>query len=130
MASYKLVVFSDSTEEGNEGEYNDWYTNQHLADVVDVPGFVSAQRFKIKTLVMGEFKNKYMAIYNIESDDPQKVMDAMMARRGNRPDGDQRGARQPIIAIARCSRRSRRKSWRRPTHRPATATQRTNRGWA
>src|SRR5258707_9947097 len=82
MASYKLVVFSDSTEDDNEDEYNDWYTNQHLADVVDVPGFVSAQRFKIKTLVMGEFKNKYMAIYNIESDDPQKVMDAMMARRG------------------------------------------------
>jgi hypothetical protein len=82
MASYKLVVFSDSTEEGNEGEYNDWYTNQHLDDVVAVPGFVSAQRFKLKTMVMGEFKNKYMAIYNIESDDPQKVMDAMMARRG------------------------------------------------
>ena len=82
MASYKLVVFSDSTEGGNEDEYNDWYTNQHLADVVDVPGFVSAQRFKIKQLVMGGFKNKYMAIYNIESDDPQKVMDAMMARRG------------------------------------------------
>jgi len=82
MASYKLVVFSDSTEDDNEDAYNDWYTNQHLADVVDVPGFVSAQRFKVKQLVMGEFKNKYMAIYNIESDDPQKVMDAMMARRG------------------------------------------------
>jgi hypothetical protein len=82
MASYKLVVFSDSTEEGNEGEYNDWYTNQHLKDVVAVPGFVSAQRFKLKQLVMGGFKNKYMAIYNIESDDPQKVMDAMMERRG------------------------------------------------
>jgi len=82
MASYKLVVFSDSTEAGNEDEYNDWYTNQHLDDVVAVPGFVSAQRFKLKTLVMGEFKTKYMAIYNIESDDPQKVMDAMMARRG------------------------------------------------
>jgi hypothetical protein len=82
MASYKLVVFSDSTEADNEAEYNDWYNNVHLADVVAVPGFVSAQRFKLKTLVMGEFKNKYMAIYNIEADDPQKVMDAMMARRG------------------------------------------------
>ena len=81
MAKFKLVVLTEP-KAGREDEYNDWYTNQHLADVVDVPGFVSAQRFKIKTLVMGEFKNKYMAIYNIESDDPQKVMDAMMARRG------------------------------------------------
>lgn len=77
-----MFVQSSPSSPDREDEYNDWYTNQHLADVVDVPGFVSAQRFKIKQLVMGEFKNKYMAIYNIESDDPQKVMDAMMARRG------------------------------------------------
>ena len=81
MASYKLVVFSDAVE-GREEEYNDWYTNTHLDDVVAVPGFVSAQRYKLRTIVMGEFKHRYMAIYNIESDDPDKVIEEMMCRRG------------------------------------------------
>jgi hypothetical protein len=81
MASYKLIVLSDGVD-GRDAEYNDWYTNQHLADVVAVPGFVSAQRFKMRELTMGEFKNKYLAIYNIETDDPDKVMAEMMSRRG------------------------------------------------
>lgn len=76
MSKYKLVVFTDPVE-GREDEYNDWYNNQHLSDVVAIPGFGSAQRFKLKQLRDGQFRHRYLAIYDIESDDYGKVMEAL-----------------------------------------------------
>jgi hypothetical protein len=81
MGKYKLIVLSDAVA-GREDEYNEWYSKQHLSDVIAVPGFVSAQRFKMQALVMGEFKNKYLAIYDIDTDEPQSTIDDLMLRWG------------------------------------------------
>jgi hypothetical protein len=81
MAKFKLVVMTDP-KAGREDEYNDWYTNQHLADVVAVPGFRSAQRFKLNDGMGFEHRNRYLAIYEIESDDPQEALAEMFRRRG------------------------------------------------
>jgi hypothetical protein len=81
MANYKLVVFSDPIE-GREQEYNDWYNEQHLQDVVAVSGFVAAQRFKLKELTDGTFRHRYLAIYDIKAEDPQKVMQELKNRAG------------------------------------------------
>ena len=45
MAQRALFVFTDPVE-GKEEEYNDWYNNVHLAEVCQVEGFLSAQRFE------------------------------------------------------------------------------------
>ncbi len=37
MPHYAYVVHSNPVA-GREDEYNDWYSNRHLADVVAVPG--------------------------------------------------------------------------------------------
>lgn len=81
MAHYKLVVFSDPIE-GREQEYNDWYNKQHLQDVVAVPGFVAAQRFRLKELTGGTFRHRYLAIYDIEAEDSKKVMEELQSRAG------------------------------------------------
>jgi hypothetical protein len=81
MAKFKLVVLT-GPKAGREDEYNDWYTNQHLADVVAVPGFRSAQRFKLNDAMGFEHRNRYLAIYEIESDDPQEALAEMFRRRG------------------------------------------------
>ena len=81
MAHYKLVVLSNPTE-GKEDEYNDWYTNQHLGDVVAIPGYVSAQRFKLRHPMGFEHTHQYLAIYEVETDDPDAAIAALQARRG------------------------------------------------
>ncbi|TAL01538.1 MAG: hypothetical protein EPO08_09760 [Rhodospirillaceae bacterium] len=81
LAKYRLVVMTDATD-GLEDEYNDWYTRQHLGDVIAVPGFKSAQRFKLRSLTLGKFTNKYMAIYNIDADDPEKLVEDLIALQG------------------------------------------------
>ena len=38
MGNYTMVVFT-SPVEGREDDYNDWYDNQHLGDVIAAAGF-------------------------------------------------------------------------------------------
>ena len=47
MAKYTFVVMSNPTTPAQEAEYNEWYNKTHIADVLNVPGFVAAQRFKL-----------------------------------------------------------------------------------
>ena len=80
MRRFKLVVLSNA-KDGREDEYNQWYNNRHLADVVAVPGFSSAQRFKLRDDMGFPHRHQYLAIYEIESDDPQAVIGELMRRR-------------------------------------------------
>ena len=77
MAKHILVVLSNAVE-GREEEYNDWYTNTHLRDILALPGFVSAQRFKLSDeQLRKKGPHKYLAIYEIDGEDPKKALDAL-----------------------------------------------------
>ena len=78
MGRYKLVVLSDATAD-REDEYNRWYSDEHLSDVVAVPGFTSAIRLKLHTVVGGEFKNRYLALYEMTDDDPAVTLELLQA---------------------------------------------------
>lgn len=81
MGKFKIVVLTNPTA-GQEDEYNDWYTNRHLRDVVAIPGIRSAQRFKLMDAMGFEHRHRYLAIYEIESDDPHAVIQELLSRRG------------------------------------------------
>jgi hypothetical protein len=71
------VVLSNPAP-GREEEYNRWYSDRHLAEVVSVPGFVSARRFKVvDPSAEGAPQQSYMALYNIKSDDPEGLIDSL-----------------------------------------------------
>ncbi|MSO90603.1 MAG: hypothetical protein EXR01_03305 [Acetobacteraceae bacterium] len=83
MAKHVFVVFTNPVA-GKDSTYNDWYTNQHLPDVLNVPGFVSAQRFKLSDTqrAAGPFPWQYMALYQIETDDLKKTLATLGERSG------------------------------------------------
>jgi hypothetical protein len=58
-------VVKSKPVEGREAEFNDWYDNHHVPDVLAVPGFVAAQRFRADAAAPG---HPYLAIYEIEGD--------------------------------------------------------------
>jgi hypothetical protein len=65
-----LMVLSNPSE-GSDDAYNDWYTNTHLDEVVSIPGFVSARRYKVTDAQIDGFPESahtYLAIYEIEGD--------------------------------------------------------------
>jgi len=74
VKEHSLVVLSNAAP-GQEEAYNRWYSERHLADVTAVPGFVSAQRFKVlDPSAEGAPKQRYMAIYNIKTEDPEALI--------------------------------------------------------
>ena len=83
MATHYFMVLTDPVA-GQEAEYNSWYDDRHLDDVLAVDGFVSAQRFRLSRQAMpsGVPASQYLAIYEIETDDVDATLAALMARLG------------------------------------------------
>jgi hypothetical protein len=77
MARHTYVVFTNPIE-GRDDDFNDWYDNTHLNDVLQVEGFVAAQRFKLaETDPPQKFPHRYLALYEVESDDLGKAAQAL-----------------------------------------------------
>ena len=80
MRRFKMLVFSQPFP-GREDEFDEWYTGRHLDDICALTGFTSAQRFTVHSVAMGTALNKYLAIYDVETDDPDWVIENMFAHR-------------------------------------------------
>lgn len=80
MKQYCFVVLSNPVA-GREREYNEWYDSKHLADVLAVPGFVAARRF---TAAQPDKKpsHRYLALYEIETDDLNRTLKELYSRAG------------------------------------------------
>ena len=74
MEKRLLVVESNCKDPVREKEFNDWYDQTHIPDIFETPCFVKASRYQLTKPAEG--KGKYLAIYEIQSDD----MDADMAK--------------------------------------------------
>ena len=74
MGKWLLVVESNCKDQAREKEFNDWYNRTHLPDIFETPCFVKASRYELVKPVEG--KGKYIAVYEIQSDD----LDADMAK--------------------------------------------------
>jgi hypothetical protein len=78
MGKHLLLVFSNPTE-GKEDEYNTWYDNIHLGEVLELDGIVKAQRFAVADVMPGVTDHKYVAVYDLDTDDPGGVVKALGA---------------------------------------------------
>jgi hypothetical protein len=65
-----IMVVESGPAEGREDEYNDWYTNTHIPEILTkVPGFTSATRYRVAHPDQPGSKARYLAIYELEADD-------------------------------------------------------------
>ena len=82
-ARYKLVVMTRPVA-GREQEYNDWYQNMHLHDLVTIHGVQSARRFRLSRSVIPDPEPlPYLAIYDVETDDIDKTLEELRGRAGS-----------------------------------------------
>ncbi len=68
MAKYLLFAFSDCKDKSKEKEFNDWYDNMHIPDMLEVQGMISATRWMSAEDREGQSR-KYLAMYELETDD-------------------------------------------------------------
>ncbi len=74
MVKWLLVVGSNCADAARETEFNEWYDKTHLPDVLQTPGFIGATRYENTEPSEGEAK--FLATYEIETDDIDKFMKA------------------------------------------------------
>lgn len=69
VPKYTFLVLTNAADSQDEA-FNAWYDNTHIPDVLRVPGFVAAQRFKLAdTTPPQAFGHRYLALYELETDD-------------------------------------------------------------
>ena len=68
MARYVWMVTA-AAKLGREAEFNAFYDEQHVPDVLKSPGFISCRR--LQALEEPALAGHYVALYDIEADDPQ-----------------------------------------------------------
>ena len=79
------MMQSGPTDPSREDEYNDWYANTHIPDMLAGPGFVSARRYRrVDQTATASQPSAYLAIYELEADD---LAGPLAARRERRAQG-------------------------------------------
>jgi hypothetical protein len=82
MASLVLMVLTNPAE-GREDEYNAWYTDEHLDDVLACEGFRAAQRFQFAPGQLSpDAPFKYLAIYEAEEGSIERAEKALLEAAG------------------------------------------------
>jgi hypothetical protein len=65
-----LVVCTNPADAAHEDEYNRWYTEEHLPDVLAIPGYVRATRYRMVEPPPGDaappFPQRYLALYELD----------------------------------------------------------------
>ena len=92
MARWINIVESNCKDPSRESEYNDWYDNIHMPNVLATPGFVSARRYEISSPKEG--RGKYIAVYEIETND---LAETMKVRGQKRAEEGERGEMSDLI---------------------------------
>ena len=82
MGQNLQLVFSHLPEAVTDEEFCEWY-DAHLPEILAIPGFVSAQRFRLEPVVIDAVEPvsyRYLALYEIEGD-PETLLAEMEQRR-------------------------------------------------
>ena len=83
MPRYILTVLSNAVSKEREHDFNEWYDNVHLSDLLNVPGFVSARRFRVTSAQPPppydpNPAHRFLAIYEVVTDDLEGTFELMV----------------------------------------------------
>lgn len=74
---YVLEVCSRALP-GRDADYERWYSDVHVKDVLALPGFESVQRFR-RAGQDGQDPGEFVALYTVETDDPAALLQSLFA---------------------------------------------------
>src|SRR6267142_2655082 len=77
MTAYIQTVLTAPVA-GREDEFNRWYADTHLPEMLQVPGFVAGRRYAL-TAVSAADRSRFLAVYEIETQDLAATLAALAA---------------------------------------------------
>jgi hypothetical protein len=83
MARTIMAVLSNPSSADQEDEYNSWYDEVHLKELLEIPGIVGATRYRLSDAAgPAPTEHRYLALYEVEGD-PAAVLAELGARAGS-----------------------------------------------
>ena len=83
-----IVVVLTEPVEGREDEYNDYYENLHLREVLETTGWDNAQRFRLVDQQGLECPHQYLAYYETEAENSAEILERLNKTRADRVQSD------------------------------------------
>ena len=84
MSKSIWMVATRCTDPAREEEFNRWYDEVHLPDILTIPHVVAAQRFRLARDASrsaspraAEDGPRYLALYELDTDDPDTILGAV-----------------------------------------------------
>lgn len=59
-----LMVLANSVE-GQEAEFDDWYSNVHVPELLRLPSFVTAGRYRLNAAIPSSSRHRYLTVYEV-----------------------------------------------------------------
>ena len=91
MPKHLVLVLSEPTA-GQENEFNDWYENTHIDEVLVTAGLSSGQRFELTAEQGHKCPHRHLAVYEVEAENGDQALKKL---------NDTRKERKPSDAINR-----------------------------
>ena len=96
MTRHQMLVFSNPTPD-REDDYNRWYNEVHLGEVLEIPVCSAAQRFELTEVQMSEgHAFRYLAIYEFDCE-PAEAKAALLKAAPEFDMSDALGETGPMI---------------------------------
>ena len=77
MEKWVYLVHTNCLDPSREKEFNEWYDETHLPDILETPGFTRATRYENREPAEGQ--GKFLALYEVETEDIDQTMAAHQA---------------------------------------------------
>ncbi|MFC1983292.1 DUF4286 family protein [Chloroflexota bacterium] len=81
MEKWIYAINANCVDATKEKEFNDWYNEVHIPDILETQGFLSATRYENREPSEGQ--GKFLTLYEIETDDIDKTMAILGERSSN-----------------------------------------------
>lgn len=99
MGKNVMVVLTNALE-GRDDEFNRWYDERHVGDVLGQGPFSSVQRFRVADVDTGAPPPyRYLALYEVEDGKLQEAWDWIVWSRAERAEALEAG-REPRVPMA------------------------------
>lgn len=63
---------------GRDAEYNSWYDQTHIGEVLQIDGFLAGERFQSLDM-QGQPTGEYISHFEVETDDPAALLQKLFA---------------------------------------------------
>lgn len=73
-----ILQVSSRAVAGQEEEYDRWYDEVHVGEVLSLPGFEGCERFR-RLGMDGQPTGESVALYTVETDDPAALLQSLFA---------------------------------------------------